>query len=153
MGKSSCVFIVSRRRRRNLLENLFYNCFMALKSVIHILNILRPFQVRWVQQQHEKIRKKRDYQKVRFPGAGSSRLADPLGVLRSIATQSRIQYRQTDSHLIFPDPLFKEQWYMVSTWSSVCFPAHYLFNLRYRSHKRARSVERNRFAFLSHCDN
>lgn len=71
-------------------------------------------KVRWVQQQHEKIRKKRDYQKVRFPGAGSSRNADPLSVLRSIASQSQIQYRNTDSHLVFPDPLFKEQWYMVS---------------------------------------
>lgn len=73
-------------------------------------------QVRWVQQQHEKIRKKRDYQnqKVRFPGTTSNSRPDPLSFLRSLAPQSRIQYRNTDSHLVFTDPLFKEQWYMVS---------------------------------------
>lgn len=65
-------------------------------------------QVRWMQQQHEKIRKKRDYSTfdqdfVRFP--------DP----RSIAPGSqRVNYRDTGSHNIFPDPLFKEQWYLVS---------------------------------------
>ncbi|EDS41847.1 proprotein convertase subtilisin/kexin type 4, furin [Culex quinquefasciatus] len=59
-----------------------------------------------MQQQHEKIRKKRDYSTfdqdfVRFP--------DP----RSIAPGSqRVNYRDTGSHNIFPDPLFKEQWYL-----------------------------------------
>jgi hypothetical protein len=70
-------------------------------------------QVRWFQQQHEKIRKKRDFQRVKFPGPANGR-TDPLAFLRSIASHSQIQYRSTDSHLIFPDPLFKEQWYLVS---------------------------------------
>lgn len=72
------------------------------------------FQVRWVQQQHEKIRKKRDFQRIKFPEPSSSLRSDPLALLRSIATGSQIKYRSTDSHLIFPDPLFKEQWYLVS---------------------------------------
>lgn len=60
-----------------------------------------------MQQQHEKIRRKRDYSTfdqdfVRFP--------DP----RSIAPGSRVNYRDTGAHNIFPDPLFKEQWYLVS---------------------------------------
>ena len=60
-----------------------------------------------MQQQHEKVRRKRDYSTfdqdfVRFP--------DP----RSIAPGSRVNYRDTGSHNIFPDPLFKEQWYLVS---------------------------------------
>jgi hypothetical protein len=66
-------------------------------------------------QQHEKIRKKRDtYTPVRFPGQ-SSRGRDPIALLRSIARGTHVRLRSTDSHLIFPDPLFKEQWYMVST--------------------------------------
>lgn len=64
-------------------------------------------------QQHEKIRKKRDFQAVRFPGP-TNRARDPLAFLRSIANGASIQYRSTDSHLTFPDPLFKEQWYLVS---------------------------------------
>lgn len=66
-------------------------------------------------QQHEKIRKKRDtYTPIRFPGQ-SSRGRDPLALLRSIASGTHVRLRSTDSHLIFPDPLFKEQWYLVST--------------------------------------
>lgn len=64
-------------------------------------------------QQHEKIRKKRDFQPIRFPGP-TNRARDPLAFLRSIANGAHIQYRSTDSHLTFPDPLFKEQWYLVS---------------------------------------
>jgi proprotein convertase subtilisin/kexin type 5 len=76
--------------------------------------------VRWFQQQHEKIRRKRDYQdgKVKFPDYSS----DFANLLRQLAPQvrqvqqqqPRLQYRNTDSHSIFPDPLFKEQWYLVS---------------------------------------
>ena len=79
------------------------------------------FQVRWVQQQHEKIRKKRDFQRIKFPETSSSLRSDPLALLRSIATGSQIKYRSTDSHLIFPDPLFKEQWYLVSYYFSHLF--------------------------------
>lgn len=82
-------------------------------NATHHANLIDEPEVHWAQQQHERIRKKRDYQKVRFPGsAANARNANPLGLLRSIGTQSQIQYRSTDSHSFFPDPLFKEQWYM-----------------------------------------
>lgn len=98
---------------------IFYNCFMEHNEIGFTCStffslISYGFKVHWVQQQHERIRKKRDYQKVRFPGSvTNSRSADPLG-LRNIGSQSHIQYRSTDSHTFFSDPLFKEQWYMVS---------------------------------------
>ncbi|XP_041766317.1 furin-like protease 2 isoform X2 [Anopheles merus] len=62
-------------------------------------------EVRWVQQQHEKPRFKRDYSTfdqdfVRFPG------------FRSLVSGTRMAYRDTSTHNIFPDPLFKEQWYL-----------------------------------------
>uniref|UniRef100_A0A182SRW0 Uncharacterized protein n=1 Tax=Anopheles maculatus TaxID=74869 RepID=A0A182SRW0_9DIPT len=62
-------------------------------------------EVRWVQQQHEKPRYKRDYSTfdqdfVRFPG------------FRSLVSGARMAYRDTSTHNIFPDPLFKEQWYL-----------------------------------------
>lgn len=76
------------------------------------------FQVRWVQQQHEKVRKKRDYATdLNYP-----RLSNYGGLLRNVAPQTRVQYRDTGVHNIFPDPLFKEQWYLVSR---VC--VEYLF--------------------------
>uniref|UniRef100_A0A182UR37 S8_pro-domain domain-containing protein n=1 Tax=Anopheles merus TaxID=30066 RepID=A0A182UR37_ANOME len=64
-------------------------------------------EVRWVQQQHEKPRFKRDYSTfdqdfVRFPG------------FRSLVSGTRMAYRDTSTHNIFPDPLFKEQWYLQS---------------------------------------
>jgi hypothetical protein len=84
------------------------------------LSLSSPFsQVRWVQQQHEKIRKKRDFQRVRFPGQTSNVRGDPLALLRSITSGSQVHYRSTDSHLTFHDPLFKEQWYLVSFFSTI----------------------------------
>lgn len=65
------------------------------------------FQVRWFQQQHEKVRKKRDY-------TADFYNYQKFGLLRSIAPQTRLQYRQVGEPLFFPDPFFKEQWYLVS---------------------------------------
>lgn len=61
-----------------------------------------------MQQQHEKVRKKRDYTTL---GAGY-----PIqrSLLRNVAPESRVEYRDTATHNFFPDPLFKEQWYLVS---------------------------------------
>lgn len=67
------------------------------------------FQVHWFQQQHEKVRKKRDY-----TSADLYSYQQRYGLLRSIAPQSRLQYRQVAEPLFFPDPFFKEQWYLVS---------------------------------------
>lgn len=61
-----------------------------------------------MQQQHERIRKKRDY-------AADYALANQrASLLRNVAPESRLEYRDTASHNIFPDPLYKEQWYLVS---------------------------------------
>ncbi|XP_055634461.1 furin-like protease 2 isoform X2 [Toxorhynchites rutilus septentrionalis] len=75
------------------------------RSEVHHTALNTEPEVRWMQQQHEKIRRKRDYSTfdrdfVRMPDA------------RSIAPGSRTSYRDTGSHNIFPDPLFKEQWYL-----------------------------------------
>lgn len=82
-----------------------------------------------MQQQHEKVRRKRDgpyqdlptyspYNVLRPPGSFA---VDPNPHLSfspeslSLATHSsRMEYRDVGSHSIFPDPLFKEQWYLVS---------------------------------------
>lgn len=64
-----------------------------------------------MQQQHEKVRKKRDYTTLGGGGYPSQRVS----LLRNVAPESRIEYRDTATHNFFPDPLFKEQWYLVST--------------------------------------
>ncbi|XP_016951901.1 furin-like protease 2 isoform X4 [Drosophila biarmipes] len=60
-------------------------------------------EVKWMQQQHEKVRRKRDgpYQDL------------PTYKSLSLASHSpRMEYRDVSSHFVFPDPLFKEQWYL-----------------------------------------
>lgn len=88
--------------------------------------------MRWIQQQHEKVRQKRDvpfgplsgynnqYGLLRPPidfstSLNSPRLSfSPSGTFHeAIPRAPRIEYRDT-AHSIFPDPLFKEQWYLVS---------------------------------------
>ncbi|XP_058061771.1 furin-like protease 2 [Anopheles bellator] len=78
------------------------------RSEVHHSALNTEPEVRWVQQQHEKPRFKRDYSTfdqdfVRFPGFPRS-LALP--------GSGRMAYRDTGTHNIFPDPLFKEQWYL-----------------------------------------
>lgn len=70
---------------------------------IYFLIIL---QVSWVQQQHEYVRKKRDYTQDSGIHYGTT--------YQSTAGSSRMQYRDAGIHSIFPDPLFREQWYLVS---------------------------------------
>ncbi|XP_059222311.1 furin-like protease 2 isoform X2 [Stomoxys calcitrans] len=86
-------------------------------------------EVRWMQQQHEKIREKRDGSYSTLPGYSPYdiiRQVTGFGGLPSLhAVNSpetsyrngltrapRIQYRDAGPHNIFPDPLFKEQWYL-----------------------------------------
>uniref|UniRef100_A0A2M4DS50 furin n=1 Tax=Anopheles darlingi TaxID=43151 RepID=A0A2M4DS50_ANODA len=78
------------------------------RSEVHHNALNTEPEVRWVQQQHEKPRFKRDYSTfdqdfVRFPGFRS---------LVSGGGGGRMAYRDTGTHNIFPDPLFKEQWYL-----------------------------------------
>lgn len=62
-----------------------------------------------MQQQHEKVRKKRDYTTL-----GGGYQNQRVSLLRNVAPDSRVEYRDTNAHNFFPDPLFKEQWYLVS---------------------------------------
>lgn len=67
--------------------------------------------MRWFQQQHSKIRVKRDYSvDPKFPYTLTDH--DNPSII-PIAT-SKLHTRETGAHSIFPDPLFKEQWYLVS---------------------------------------
>ncbi|XP_017145820.1 furin-like protease 2 isoform X2 [Drosophila miranda] len=85
-------------------------------------------EVKWMQQQHEKVRRKRDgpYQdlptyspyNVLRPSshqeyAPDESLFSPYSPEPHLSTHSpRLEYRDVSSHSIFPDPLFKEQWYL-----------------------------------------
>nr|XP_017011802.2 furin-like protease 2 isoform X4 [Drosophila takahashii] len=60
-------------------------------------------EVKWMQQQHEKVRRKRDGPYQDLPTYKSISLA---------SHSPRMEYRDVSSHFIFPDPLFKEQWYL-----------------------------------------
>lgn len=76
------------------------------------LFIIQLIKVSWVQQQHEYVRKKRDYSQDAGIHYGST--------FRSSAASSRMQYRDAGIHNIFPDPLFREQWYLVSRVCVLC---------------------------------
>uniref|UniRef100_A0A1B6CCM9 furin n=1 Tax=Clastoptera arizonana TaxID=38151 RepID=A0A1B6CCM9_9HEMI len=67
-------------------------------------------QVRWVQQQHEKKRHKRDFRD-EFSSFGdfSSFFG---GNTQNLGVHHHPQYRGVSTPNIFPDPLFKEQWYL-----------------------------------------
>ncbi|KDR23422.1 Furin-like protease 2 [Zootermopsis nevadensis] len=65
--------------------------------------------VHWVQQQHEKRRAKRDYPDPSFPAFGDYPSFFGTG---SQDQQHQPQYRGISPHNVFPDPLFKEQWYL-----------------------------------------
>lgn len=63
------------------------------------------FQVHWVQQQHEKKRRKRDFESSAAPFAFFSGVAPA-------ARHNHPRYRAVTGRS-FPDPLFKEEWYLV----------------------------------------
>lgn len=71
------------------------------------------FQVHWVQQQHEKKRRKRDYV---VDGGGPS-ISPYSEYISEVAPDARPhghpRYRAAPV-VTFPDPLFREQWYLVS---------------------------------------
>lgn len=80
------------------------------------------FQVYWVQQQHEKVRRKRDYGTIyngQFSPLDTASELDALllgGVAPSASRLHTARYRAlgVGTQSIFPDPLFKEEWYLVS---------------------------------------
>ncbi|XP_063223097.1 furin-like protease 2 isoform X2 [Bacillus rossius redtenbacheri] len=73
----------------------------------HHARLSQELEVAWVQQQHEKVRKKRDFEDFQsfsdfpsfFGGSGA-------------ASQRHVQYRGIGARDLFPDPLYKEQWYL-----------------------------------------
>lgn len=77
-------------------------------------------QVHWVQQQHEKKRRKRDFAGANLPStvfAGSSDFYQQQtsgGPLSPLAQGQAFRRLGNSVHNVFPDPLFKEQWYLVS---------------------------------------
>lgn len=82
--------------------------FLFLKPVI--LKCLLFFrQIHWFEQQHEKRRLKRDYTP---EPPRAARAGYPLWG-RTQAQQGQ-RFRALSAINIFPDPLFKEQWYLVS---------------------------------------
>lgn len=79
--------------------------------VVHDIYCSCCFQVHWAQQQHEKRRKKRDYA---VPTAAASTFTQYLSAIApQAAPHGRQRYRAATN--TFPDPLYKEQWYLVST--------------------------------------
>jgi len=73
-----------------------------------------------VQQQHEKKRRKRDFSGSNLPSTVFAGAADFYqqqtsgGPLHPVA-QGQPSYRRLGNvQNVFPDPLFKEQWYLVS---------------------------------------
>lgn len=73
-------------------------------------------QVHWFQQQHEKKRKKRDFGAASYPFAGYQPFFSDFGPRpRQAALFHRQRNRGVPLQNLFTDPLFKEQWYLVST--------------------------------------
>lgn len=97
MTKSSSESITARQ------ENLLLQTRLCFRLQVH-----------WFQQQHEKKRKKRDF------GAPSYAFADysPFFDFGPRPRQATLFHRQRNRGLplqnLFTDPLFKEQWYLVS---------------------------------------
>lgn len=69
------------------------------------------FQVHWVQQQHEKKRRKRDY----VLGPSVSPYTEYISEVAPDARPVHGHPRYRAAPVVtFPDPLFREQWYLVS---------------------------------------
>uniref|UniRef100_A0A1B6GHW2 furin n=2 Tax=Proconiini TaxID=565685 RepID=A0A1B6GHW2_9HEMI len=69
-------------------------------------------KVAWFQQQHEKKRHKRDFSDPNFPSFGDFQSLFTHGNLQGLTNQHHNRYRGIGPLNIFPDPLFKEQWYL-----------------------------------------
>lgn len=69
-------------------------------------------QVKWVQQQHERKRVKRDFSSPSFPSFASFFGGFSQGSSGGSSSHHN-HHRAIGPYNIFPDPLFKEQWYMV----------------------------------------
>ncbi|KAK6644156.1 hypothetical protein RUM43_000423 [Polyplax serrata] len=75
--------------------------------------ILLSLDVLWFQQQHEKKRKKRDYIEPDFSNFGGFPFYTASPPLRSQFLPHFQTYRGIGPNNLFPDPLFREQWYLI----------------------------------------
>lgn len=119
------------------------------------------FQVLWVQQQHEKKRSKRDFVDDRgfssFAGSDLSSLYEP----QELSPAHHPHYRGAGpAPLVFPDPLFKEQWYLVSVKNSTViwyenflFSLFFLFVVKYESTALSFLSPRFTFSVVRFCKN
>lgn len=91
-------------------------CFSAKrKTVLRYLSLSLScsLQVHWVQQQHEKKRRKRDF--ANQPSISPfSQFIGEIAPSAEHPAHGQPHYRAIPS-VTFPDPLFREQWYLVST--------------------------------------
>lgn len=72
-------------------------------------------QVHWFQQQHERRRKKRDYDATSYGFADYQPYFGNYGPRpRQVSAYHRQRNRGVLLQNLFTDPLFKEQWYLVS---------------------------------------
>ncbi|XP_054285340.1 furin-like protease 2 [Macrosteles quadrilineatus] len=91
----------SRIRKRSLIH-----------SEEHHEKLSNEEKVKWFQQQHEKKRVKRDFSDPNFPGFGDFQNLFPPASVQQLGSQHHNRYRGIGAQNIFPDPLFKEQWYL-----------------------------------------
>lgn len=96
-----------RSRSQAVQENLLLQTRLCLRLQVH-----------WFQQQHEKKRKKRDFGAASYAFADYPPFFSDFGP-RPRPRQATVFHRQRNRGLplqnLFTDPLFKEQWYLVST--------------------------------------
>lgn len=95
-----------RSRSQAVQENLLLQTRLCLRLQVH-----------WFQQQHEKKRKKRDFGAASYAFADYPPFFSDFGP-RPRPRQATVFHRQRNRGLplqnLFTDPLFKEQWYLVS---------------------------------------
>ncbi|XP_050443201.1 furin-like protease 2 isoform X2 [Adelges cooleyi] len=86
-------------------------------STVHHEKLMEEPEVHWVQQQHEKKRRKRDFSGPNLPStvyAGPEFYQQQTsgGPLPPLAQGQQSYRRIGNVHNVFSDPLFKEQWYL-----------------------------------------
>lgn len=98
---------------QTLSDRLLYACNCSRVRLINRFTFFR-LQVLWFEQQIEKKRLKRDFSSsfdahpFDYPYYDANLLNQQLNLAGS-------HYRASSQPNVFPDPLFKEQWYLVST--------------------------------------
>ncbi|XP_033231362.1 furin-like protease 2 isoform X2 [Belonocnema kinseyi] len=103
IGSLKCYFLVSSKR---------LNKRSLSPSDHHHEKLNNESQVHWVQQQHEKKRKKRDFESSSYPFAEFPHFSDEFASRARPSIIHRQRNRGIPLQNLFNDPLFKEQWYL-----------------------------------------